>query len=109
MSDRVSGGSNSYYDIPPSAKDLLDLIDHKKMRYSIANIFKACYRFGEKPTATEEYDLEKIIYFAQRELAKIRRSKEDALKQASILSGSQVTKPTTVYEPNPFRFFKPLP
>lgn len=69
---KSTGGSTSYYIIPESAKEIHDLIDHKKMNYSIANIFKACYRLGEKEGAEEIYDLQKIIHFAQRELNKLQ-------------------------------------
>ncbi|WP_179295903.1 hypothetical protein [Mesorhizobium sp. WSM4312] len=46
----------------------MDLIEHKRMGFSIGNIFKACYRLGSKDGTTRAYDLRKIIYFAQREL-----------------------------------------
>lgn len=68
------GGSTTYYDIPEGARDLLDLIDHKGMSFSISNIFKACYRFGEKADVDKAYDLRKIIFFAQRELDKLKET-----------------------------------
>lgn len=64
------GGSTDYYKIPQGATDLQDLIEHKDMNFSIGNIFKACYRLGEKSGAPKDYDLRKIIFFAQRELNK---------------------------------------
>ena len=36
------------------------------MNFALGNIFKACYRFGEKDGAEKIYDLNKIIYFAER-------------------------------------------
>lgn len=60
------GGSTSYYELPPHATELNDLIEHKGMSFALGNIFKACYRFGEKDAASRMYDLNKIIYFAQR-------------------------------------------
>lgn len=62
------GGSTDYYEIPNGAKDLGDLIEHKGMSFNIGNVFKACYRLEEKEGTSKEYDLRKIIYFAQREL-----------------------------------------
>jgi DNA invertase Pin-like site-specific DNA recombinase len=52
------------------------------MPYGVANIFKACYRLGRKAGNDDEYDLNKIIYFAQRELeyVKSRREAEAAAK-----------------------------
>lgn len=65
------GSSADYYKIPTSASDLMDLIEHKNMNYAIGNIFKACYRLGEKRGASKEYDLRKIIFFANRELDRL--------------------------------------
>ena len=59
------GGSTDYYKLPPGATDLQDLIEYKKMRFSRANIFKAAYRLGEKGEDII-YDLNKIIWFAER-------------------------------------------
>lgn len=60
------GGSTSYYELPPQATELNDLIEYKGMSFALGNIFKACYRFGEKDAASRMYDLNKIIYFAER-------------------------------------------
>lgn len=60
------GGSTSYYELPAGATELNDLIEHKRMSFALGNIFKACYRFGEKDAASRMYDLNKIIYFAER-------------------------------------------
>ena len=65
---RSNGGSSSYYDIPDWAIDIGDLIHHRNMNFNIANIFKACYRLDAKEGVDAEYDLNKIIFFAQREL-----------------------------------------
>lgn len=67
------GGATSYYDLPPGAVTLNDLIEHKQMSFARGNIFKACYRLGEKDSATEAYDLRKIIYFAERLLARVSK------------------------------------
>ena len=70
------GSSTDYYKIPSWATDLIDLIEHKKMNFAIGNIFKACYRLGEKDGIDRAYDLRKIIFFAQRELAAIEREEQ---------------------------------
>lgn len=67
------GGSTSYYQLPEGATELNDLIEHKRMSFALGNIFKACYRFGEKDAASRLYDLNKIIYFAER----LKRQVED--------------------------------
>ena len=60
-----NGGSTSYYMLPDGATELNDLIEAKQMSFALGNIFKACYRFGEKSGVEKEYDINKIIYFAE--------------------------------------------
>jgi hypothetical protein len=68
------GGATSYYDLPDGATTLNDLIEDREMSFALGNVFKAAYRIGRKPSVTDDYDLRKIIYFAQRELdARARR------------------------------------
>ncbi len=73
------GGSSSYYKLPPDAIELQDLIEYCEMNFSIGNIFKACFRKNRKSDVDELYDINKIIWFAQREKARI----EKALKNES--------------------------
>lgn len=72
---KSDGGSTSYYAIPDYAQDLQDLIEFKRMEFGLGNIFKACYRFGDKDGTSKRYDLNKIIFFARRELARLDREK----------------------------------
>lgn len=67
------GGSTDYYKIPDGAADLQDLIEAKNMNFATGNIFKACYRLGEKVGTSGAYDLRKIIFFAERELKRIAK------------------------------------
>lgn len=71
---RGNGGSTPHlYSIPSDAKELQDLIEYRNMNFSVGNIFKACYRMGRKEGADELYDLNKIIFFAEREKKRIER------------------------------------
>lgn len=64
---KKSGGwSSDYYRIPEGATELDDLIVHKNMDWHQANIFKACYRLGDKNS--EEYELDKIAWMLMRKL-----------------------------------------
>ena len=63
---KSDGGSTSYYELPGGATELNDLIEYKNMSFALGNIFKACYRLGEKDSADTLYDLNKIVYFANR-------------------------------------------
>lgn len=57
------GLSTSYYKIPEHAEELRHLISHKGMSKSRGDIFKACYRLGEKHGTEIEYDLNKMKFF----------------------------------------------
>ena len=69
----MKGWSSEYYKLPEGAVELQDLIEYREMNFSVGNIFKAAYRLGHKDGTDAEYDLRKIIWFAQRELDRIRR------------------------------------
>lgn len=63
------GGSNPVqYALPDDAKELQDLIEYREMNFAIGNIFKAAYRLGKCSHSDKARDLNKIIWFAQREL-----------------------------------------
>lgn len=68
-----NGGSTAYYALPSDAVELQDLIEHKSMNFAVGNIFKACYRLGEKADTEALYDIRKIIWFAKREEARLQR------------------------------------
>lgn len=63
---KSDGGATSYYELPEGAKDLNDLIEHKGMGFGLGNIFKACFRLGEKEGTDPLYDINKIVYFGLR-------------------------------------------
>jgi hypothetical protein len=68
-----NGGSSDYYKIPHGATELADLIEYREMNFNVGNIFKASYRLGSKPGVDSLYDLNKIIWFATREIARIEK------------------------------------
>ena len=57
------GGSTAYYELPEHATELRHLISYKGMSKSRGDIFKACYRLGEKQGADVRYDLNKMKFF----------------------------------------------
>ena len=74
MSNELPGGSTpSQYGLPPDATVLQDLIEHRRMNFAVGNIFKAAYRLGHCSHSDQARDLRKIIWFAQRELARVDR------------------------------------
>jgi hypothetical protein len=57
------GLSTSYYLLPEHSTELRHLISYKSMSKSRGDIFKACYRLGEKSGTDPMYDLNKMKYF----------------------------------------------
>lgn len=78
------GSTPSQYALPEGASELQDLVEFKGMNFAIGNIFKAAYRMGSCNHADKEYDLKKIIWFAERELAVCRGESYKELKLTKI-------------------------
>jgi len=57
------GASTAYYKLPPHANELRHLISYKNMSKSRGDVFKACYRLGEKAGVDVGYDLQKMKFF----------------------------------------------
>lgn len=68
-----NGGSTDYYKLPAGATELQDLIEYKNMSFSVGNIFKAAYRLGNCKHSDKVRDLNKIIWFAKREIERIKK------------------------------------
>jgi len=69
---KSTGASSSYYELPRDCQQLQDVISGQNMSFSQGNIFKAAYRWGKKPDL--EYNLNKIIWFAEYELKRLYAS-----------------------------------
>jgi hypothetical protein len=70
----VSDGSTaSYYELPPDAKELQDLISAKNMNAQIGEIFRACYRYGQVAHSPEIRDIKKILFYANAELKRLEK------------------------------------
>lgn len=65
MTITSDGGSTDYYVLPDHATELKHLISARDMSFARGNVFKACYRLGEKDGASLEYDLRKMLFFVQ--------------------------------------------
>jgi hypothetical protein len=59
------GASTGYYRLPDHADELRHLISYKGMSKSRGDIFKACYRLGEKQGVDVLYDLNKMKFFVE--------------------------------------------
>lgn len=72
-----SGADANYYKLPSGIQEIQDLIEFKDMNFARGNIFKAIWRMGEKEGIDDIYDLEKIIFFANREINRIKKMVPD--------------------------------
>lgn len=88
MTNIPDGWSSDYYKIPVGASELGDLIEHRNMNFNIGNIFKAAYRLGSKPGVSDLYDLKKILWFVEREIKRIEKSKDDKQSDEVSYSGA---------------------
>lgn len=70
---KSDGGATSYYELPEHATELRHLISHKSMSKSRGDVFKACYRLGEKEGAEIMYDLRKMKFFIDDMIEMVER------------------------------------
>jgi hypothetical protein len=68
----VSDGSTAeYYELPPGASELQDLISHRNMNAQIGEIFRASYRYGQTSHSDELRDARKIRFYIEAEIARL--------------------------------------
>ena len=67
------GSTASYYELPEGATELQHLISYKNMNAQVGEMFRACYRMGEEHHSDPVRDLNKIIFYAQAEIERIKK------------------------------------
>lgn len=74
---RNNGGSTDYYIFPGWIKETQDLIEWRGMNFAQGNMCKAVCTFnaGRHTGTSYERELNKIIWYANRELERIRKEK----------------------------------
>ena len=70
-----NGGSTDYYKFKKNWKECQDIIEDREMNFSQGNIFKSafCFNIGRHNATDYTRELNKIIYFANRELERIKK------------------------------------
>lgn len=71
MKIKSDGSTAKYYEIPPSADQLQQLISYKNMNAQIGEIFRACYRYGEVAHSEMLRDAKKILFYATAEIERL--------------------------------------
>lgn len=73
MTEQSDGSTASYYELPSDAKELQDLISHKNMNGQIAEIFRACYRYGQVAHSPKIRDAKKIKFYIEAEIKRLEK------------------------------------
>ena len=75
VSDKVKsdGSTASYYELPPEAKELQDLISHRNMNAQLGEIFRECYRYGLSSHCDEMRGAKKIKFYIDAEIARLQK------------------------------------
>lgn len=70
-----NGGTTDYYQLNPNWKQAQDIIEARDMNFSQGNILKAAFCFNTPRHSGTNYEreLNKIIWFAKRELERISK------------------------------------
>lgn len=86
MKSKNNGGTTDYYQIKPQWKQAQDIIEERNMNFAQGNILKAAFCFNtERHTGTNyERELNKIIWFCNRELSRINNLTEPVCKNRDI-------------------------
>lgn len=100
--DRLSGGSANYYKLVcvndegvEYVVECKDIIRAKNLNYNQGNILKPIFRMGSKEGTTDQYDLEKQMFFALEELRRLGYVKDN--KEAVILFEKLLGQPLSSY------------
>ena len=74
MDAHNNGGSTDYYKFKPYWKECQDIIEDRELNFAQGNIFKSafCFNVGRHDATNYVRELNKIIYFANRELERVK-------------------------------------
>lgn len=73
MKTKSDGSTASYYKLPTQAKELQHLISFKNMNGQVAEIFRACYRYGEVEHSEMLRDAKKMKFYAESEIERLEK------------------------------------
>ena len=67
------GSTASYYELPADAAELQDLISYRDMNGQMAEIFRACYRYGLVAHSPKLRDAQKIQFYINAEIERLEK------------------------------------
>ena len=68
---KSDGSTASYYELPPNATELQDLISHRDLNAQMGEIFRAVYRYGQCPHSPKIRDAKKILFYITAEIKRL--------------------------------------
>jgi hypothetical protein len=73
-----NGGPTDYYDCNPEWRGAADIIEGRGMNFNQGNIFKSafCFNVGRHDATNYRRELNKIIYYAKRELDLLNKEEQ---------------------------------
>lgn len=73
MKIKSDGSTADYYEIPEHCRELQDIISYKNMNAQVAEIFRACMRYGEVDHSCKLRDAKKMQFYSGAEIDRLRR------------------------------------
>jgi len=73
MKHTSDGSTASYYELPEGATELQDLISYRDMNGQMAEIFRACYRYGIASHSPKLRDAKKIKFYIEAEIERLEK------------------------------------
>lgn len=70
--EKSDGSDARYYDVPPEAKELQDLISYKNMNAQIGAVFSECYRYGQAEHCDKLRGAKKMKFYIDAELLRLQ-------------------------------------
>ena len=76
---KSDGSTAKYYELPEGCTQLQDLISERNMNGQIAEIFRACYRYGLVEHSEMLRDAKKIKFYAEAEIKRLEKQQLEPL------------------------------
>jgi len=74
LKSKSDGSTADYYELPKDdPKQLQDLISFRNMNGQVAEIFRACYRYGEVEHSEKLRDAKKMRFYADAEVKRLEK------------------------------------
>jgi len=70
---KSDGSTANYYEIPEHCRELQDIIAYKNMNAQVAEIFRACMRYGEVDHSNKLRDAKKMKFYSDAEIDRLLR------------------------------------